>query len=115
MHLGGDWVDTKRQRWDASRWVPEEEGALRSLSTITIAAENFNANGVSSGALVRTIAKAFLLLLLNIMFVVGRQAVSVSSCTHNNLYLPKQTYAERTKRPCCTWTHLRSGIPTNAD
>ncbi len=59
MHLGGDWVDAKRQRWDASGCVPEEEGALRSLSTTTIVAFNFNANGVSRGALVRTIAKAF--------------------------------------------------------
>ncbi len=26
MHLGGDCVDTKRQRWEAGGWVPEEEG-----------------------------------------------------------------------------------------
>ena len=48
MHLGGDWVDAKRQRWEAGG----------SLSTITIAADNFNAIGVFRGALVRTIAKA---------------------------------------------------------
>ncbi len=41
----------------AGGWVPKEEGGC-SLSTITIAADNFNAIGVSRGALVRTIAKA---------------------------------------------------------
>ncbi len=24
-NLGGDWVNTKRQRWEAGGWVPEEE------------------------------------------------------------------------------------------
>ncbi len=58
MHLGGDWVDTKRRRRKADGKDPEEEGRARSLSTITIAADNFYAIGVSRGALVRTIAKA---------------------------------------------------------
>ena len=58
MHLGGDWVDTKRRRWEAGGWVPRRRGRVRSLSTVTIVAENFNADGVSRGALVRTIAKA---------------------------------------------------------
>jgi hypothetical protein len=60
--LGGDWVDTERRRREASGgWDPEEEGGVRSLSTITIAADNLNAIGVSRGALVRTIAEAFLM------------------------------------------------------
>jgi hypothetical protein len=46
----GDWVDTKKQRW-------RRRGRVCSLST-TAVADNFNANGVSRGALVRTIAKA---------------------------------------------------------
>ena len=56
-----------------------------------------------------------------VLFVVGRQAVNVSSCTNNNVYLTKANGMQRgqKKRPCCTWTHLplthRSGIPTNAD
>jgi hypothetical protein len=52
-------------------------------------AYNFNAMGVSRGALVHSIAKAFFDVLLNIMFVVGMQAVNVSSCTNNNVYLTK--------------------------
>ncbi len=38
--------------------VPRRRGRVRSLSTITIAADNFNAIRVSRDALVRTIAKA---------------------------------------------------------
>jgi hypothetical protein len=58
MHLGGNWVDAKRQRWEADGWGPRRRGRVRSLSTMTIATDNFNAIGVSCGALVRTIAKA---------------------------------------------------------
>jgi hypothetical protein len=92
MHLGGDWVDTKRQRWG----VPRRRGRVCSLSTVTIVAENFNADGVSRGALVRTMAKA-VFCLLKTMFVVGRQAVRVSSCTNNNVYLTKANICREDK------------------
>ncbi len=66
------------------RWVsPRTRGRARSLSTKGFT-DNFNANGVSRGALVRKIAKAVVDVLLNIMFVVGRHVVNVSSCTSNN-------------------------------
>jgi hypothetical protein len=99
------------------RWVcPRRRGGrVRSLSTITIAADNFNAIGVSCGTLVRTIAKA-VFCSISCLLVVGRQAVSVSSSTNNNLHLSKANiYAKRIKQTCCTWSHLRSGIQTNAD
>jgi hypothetical protein len=51
MNLGGNWVNTKSQRLEA---------AVRSLPTMTIAADNLNAIGLSRGALIRTIAKAVL-------------------------------------------------------
>ncbi len=40
------------------RWVDPNRRGVRSLSTRGVAADNFNAVGVSRGALVRTIAKA---------------------------------------------------------
>ena len=37
MYLGGDWVDTKKQRWKAGGWAQEEEGGtVRSLSTMAL-------------------------------------------------------------------------------
>jgi hypothetical protein len=60
------------------RWLgPRRRGRVRSLSAITIAADNLNAIAVSRGALVRTIAKAVFCFVEYHVFVVGRQAVRV--------------------------------------
>ncbi len=57
MHLVG--ADAKKEAKMGGRWVgTSRRGSMRSLSTITIATDNFNAVGVSRGALVRTISKA---------------------------------------------------------
>ncbi len=105
MHLAGDWVDTVKVKM-GGRWMgPRRRGRAWSLSTVTIAADNFNAIGVSRGALVRTTAKTVVCWMYTVkvsmetktVFVVGRHTVKVSICTNNNVYLSKANISREDK------------------
>ncbi len=76
------------------RWVgPRRRGRVRSLSTVTIAADNFNAIGVSRGTLVRTIAKAVFVE----YHVRCRKAGGECKQLYNNVYLSKANICSEDK------------------
>ena len=96
MHLGGDWVDTKRQSWKAGGCVPEE--AKREVAALT--SDNYDCGRQSQchWSFPRRTCPSDRqsCVLLNIVFVIGRrQAVNVSSCTNNNVYLNKANGMQR--------------------
>ncbi len=93
VHFSGDWVDTKRRRWKAVGGPKKKREGM--LTFDNAGCRQFQCQW---GFPRRTCPNdCQSCVLLNIMFVVGRQAVNVSSCTNINLYLTQANICREDK------------------
>jgi hypothetical protein len=85
MHLGGDWVDTERRRWEAGGWVPEEERGCTHFRQLRLRQAISMPLGFPAAHLsVRAPKLCFVQYRVRCRKA-GRQAVNVSSCTNSKV------------------------------